>query len=111
MKAPFILAVILLFAIPCFAQEKPDMPKPNRKPFIAGTVALAAAKTYDAIETQRLLDRGGHENDPIFGQHPSPAKLGLINAAIFAGEVALFHFTERSKHKPIRWLGRGYIGF
>lgn len=103
--------MLLLLVVPALAQELPDAPKPkhDRKVFWIGTAALAAGKTYDAIETRSLLDRGGWENDPLFGRHPSSAKLGLVNAAIFAGEATLFHFTERSKHKAVRWLGRGYI--
>jgi hypothetical protein len=62
-------------------------------------------------EPSKLLDRGGRENNPIFGSHPSPGKLAGINAGIFAGEVILFRYTEHSKRKWLRWIGRGYITY
>jgi hypothetical protein len=109
------LFLLLVFWLPTHAQEKPqlpDAPKPKTdRIFWIGTAALAAAKTFDAAETRSLLDRGGAEGNVLYGRFPSPVKQGLINAAIFAGEVTLFHFTERSKHNWIRWAGRAYITF
>lgn len=102
----------LMFCQPAQAQEKPNNPKPKTdKVFWVGTVALAAAKTFDATETRTLLDRGGHENNPAFGRHPSAARQAGINAAFFAGQTVLFHFTEHSRNRYVRWLGRGYIAF
>jgi len=73
-----------------YPQELPDAPKPkprqhlNKKLFAAEVSLLAAAKTADAINTRRLLDNGGWENNPVFGRHPSPAKQAGINLALFA---------------------------
>lgn len=94
------------------AQEKQDAPKPkhDRKEFIVGTALLAASKTADAIISRQLLDCGGVEQNPFFGPRPSPAKQAGVNAAIFAGEVLAFHFTERSRKPWIRWLGTAAIG-
>ena len=108
-KSTIALFAVLLFAFPLAAQEKPEAPKPNRRVFIAGVVSLAVAKTYDAVSTQNLLNRGGWENDPIFGKHPSSARLAATNAAMFLGEVAVFHFTERSPNKWVRWAGRTFL--
>lgn len=110
------LLVVLLLSVPLHAQEKPDAPKPkhDRKVFIIGTTLLAASKTADAITTRQVLDRYGlraSENDPVFGRHPSPAKQAGVNAAFFAGQVLLFHYTERSHHRWVKWLGRANIGF
>ena len=106
----------LLFAFPCFAQGTktlPEAPKPHfdRRVFFIGVGALAAARTFDAIETRRVLDRGGSENNPVFGRHPSPTKQGLINAAFFAGESFLFYKTERSNKRYVRWTGRVNLSF
>ena len=101
---------MLLFAGIASAQEKPDCPKPKAdKTFWIGTVALAGAKTFDAIETRQLLDRGGWENNPVYGRHPSPAKQAGVNAAFFAGEATLFYFTEHSKRRWVRWTGRAFL--
>lgn len=110
------IAVAPAFALPSLAQTQParilaESPKPNGKIFWLGTAALAAAKTYDAVETQALLNRGGAESDPLYGRHPSPARLGLVMGATLFGEALLFRLTERSKYKQVRWLGRGYITF
>lgn len=111
---PRAVLILLLLAVPANAQEKPEAPKPkphSATVFWLGTAALAASKTFDATETRSLLDRGGHENNPVFGRHPSPAKQGLINAAFFAGQTFLFYKTEHSRHKWLRWTGRAYLTF
>lgn len=114
-----IPAFLLLFLLPSFARGQatplPDAPSPkpqqiDRKAFFAGAGLLAAAKTADAISTRELLDRGGWENDPLFGRHPSAARQAEINAAIFAGQVAVYYFTERSRHSWVRWTGRTWLG-
>ena len=110
------LLTLLFLSTASLAQEKPDAPKPkhDRKVFIVGTALLAASQTVDAITTRRVLDRYGlraSENDPVFGRHPSPAKQAGVNVAFFAGQVLLFHYTERSHHRWVKWLGRANIGF
>lgn len=104
--------LFLLFAGVASAQEKPEAPKPktDRKIFFAGVSLLAASKAADAITTRQLLDRGGWENNPVFGKHPSPAKQAGINLAFFAGQTAGFYFTERTKHAWVRWTGRAFLG-
>jgi hypothetical protein len=57
----------------------------------------------------RCVDFLGWENDPVFGRHPSPAKQAGINLAFFAGESALFYFTEHSRYAWIRWTGRAFL--
>lgn len=71
---------------------------------------LSASKTADAITTRQLLDRGGHENNPLFGPHPSPAKQSLINLGFFAAQAGVFHLTERNRHAWVRWAGRVWLG-
>ena len=113
-----LLVLSFLLAPTVHAQEKPlpDAPKPkleqyhlNRRAFVAGVSLLAASKTADAITTRQLLDRGGWENDPVFGRHPSPVKQAGINLAFFAGESALFYLTEHNRHTWIRWTGRAFL--
>jgi hypothetical protein len=121
MKAPRILVRILLlsalFAVPCFAQEVkllPDAPQPhfNKKVFWTSVTALAAAKTFDAVETRRILNYPrGQESNPLYGKRPSPAKQGLINAAMFAGESLLFYKTEHSNKWYWRVAGRTNLSF
>ena len=96
----------------CAQEPKPSLPIPHysRKAFIVEVSLLGAAKTADAISTRQALDRGGWENNPIFGRHPSLAKQAGINLGIFAAKSTAFYFTERSRHKWIGWTGRAFIG-
>jgi hypothetical protein len=110
MKATLSLVSLLLFAIPCFSQEKPDTPKPNRRIFIVGVSALAVSKVADSLSTRSLLDRGGWENNPILGRHPSSGRISGYMAATFIGESTTFYFTERNHRSWVRWIGRAYIG-
>jgi hypothetical protein len=107
------LAALIFFAPNLYAQQKalPDAPKPNKKIFIAGVSLLAAAKTADAITTRQLLDRGGWENNSVYGRHPSPGKHAGINLALFAGEPAVFYLTEHNRHSWIRWTGRALLAY
>lgn len=110
----FCLLALLLYAAvtPLQAQEKPDAPKPKHdcKVFIAGVSLLAASATADAITTRQLVDRGGWENNPVLGRHPSNARLTGEFVAEFAAQALVFHFTERSHRPWLRWLGRTAIG-
>ena len=103
-----------LLCVSALAQEKPDAPKPkhDRKVFIVGTALLAASQTADAASTRRVLDfpdGRGSELNPLFGPHPSPATQAGINLGIFAAQSTAFYFTERSRHKWIRWTGRAFL--
>ena len=96
------------------AQEKPEVPKPktDRKVFFVSVSLLAASKTADAITTRRVLDfpdGRGSELNPLFGPHLSPAGQAGINLGIFAAQSTAFYFTERSRHKWIRWTGRAFL--
>jgi hypothetical protein len=74
--------------------------------FLTGISALAISQTADAFSTRRLVDRGGWENNPVYGRHPSNARLAGINAAFFVAKSTAFYFTERSRSSWIRWTGR-----
>ena len=104
------LALLLALFSPLARADEIRMPKQRlTKTFWVGVAALGASKSYDAIETRKLLDRGGWENNPVFGRHPSPAKQSLINAAFFAGQVFVFRKTELSRRKWIRLTGRAFL--
>lgn len=96
------------------AQEEPEAPKPkvNHKLFIAGMLRRADSNTADASTTRRVLDLPGgrgSELSPIFGSHLSPAQQAGINLGIFTAQSTAFYFTERSRHKWIRWTGRVFL--
>ena len=101
-----------MLCLSAHAQEKPDAPKPKheRKVFVTGVSLVAASKTADAITTRHLLDRGDWENNPAFGRHPSPTQQAGIHLGIFTAQSTVFYFTERSRHKWIRWAGRTFVG-
>lgn len=102
--------VVLLVAATVHTHKVVGPPRFNRRTFIVGTSLLAAAQSADAISTQRLLNRGGWENDPLFGRHPSSARLASINVGIFGVRVGVFYLTEHSHRAWVRWAGRAFIG-
>jgi len=113
-----ILVFLLLLSPIAKANELPETPQPkkeamtiSRRVFLAGTTLLAASVVADAVSTRIVLNSGGWENNPEFGKHPSIARQAGVNAAIFAGEVAVLSYTERNRRWYVRWGGRAYIGF
>jgi len=111
MKRIIMAAVfILLFSGSVLAQVEPVKRAPS-KSFRIGVSLLAASTAADAITTRQLLNRGGWENNPIFGKYPSPARQAGINLGFFAGQSALFYYTERNRHSFVRWTGRAYLGY
>ncbi len=113
--ATLSLLVLALLSPLLLAQERRtfDAPKPKpqtKKVFYIGTAALAGSTVADAVTTRQLLNRHGFERSPIFGKNPSPTKQAGINAAFFAGTVAVFYLTERSHNRVIRWIGRSWVG-
>lgn len=111
MKNLFMLLSLLICVSGSVAQKPvmPDAPKPNHKIFFAEISALGMSKSADAVTTRRLLDNGGVELNPIFGQHPSPGRQAGINAAFFAVDVSALYVTEHSRKSWLRWTGRTYI--
>ena len=116
------LLLLVFLAMPLHAQapsevvesknvELPDAPQPhvNKKLFLAGVTALAAAKSFDMRETSAMLARGDQEFDPLLGAHPSNARIQGTAAAVFSLEAGGFYFTERSHHAWVRWSGRALL--
>lgn len=114
MKTISLLLIALLLSPVAGATEFPDAPvakiKPDRRVFGIGEALLAGSKIADQITTRQLLDRGGWENDPLFGRYPSPARQAGISSLAFLTDSTLFYFTEHSRHSWIRWSGRAYVG-
>lgn len=116
MARVIIAVAFLFFVLPLRAQHRPNLPdapkqKIDRRVFIAGVSLLAASQVTDALSTRSLLDRGGWENNPVYGRHPSNARLTGINAAFFIAQTTAFYFTERSPHRWLRWTGRTLMAF
>jgi len=113
MNTRLVLFFALLLCPLAHAQERilPDAPKPkvSRKVFLTGVSLLAASTSADMWSTKRMLEHGGTEGNPIFGRHPSTARLSGISAANFLVESTGFYFTERSRHAWVRWAGRAYL--
>jgi hypothetical protein len=96
----YLALVVLLFPIVTFAgpERKIEAPKPKvmDREFFAAMTVLAAAKTADGITSIRMLNRGCHETNPIFGErYPSSGRIAGTNAAYLAGEVALAYTLKR----------------
>jgi hypothetical protein len=105
------IATMFLFAFLAAgarADDLPDTPKPKvaDKDFWLLAGALAAAKTTDAITTERFLGRGCHELNSLLGPHPSAGKLAANASAYYAGELALAYGLKRfgRRHRRARFL-------
>jgi hypothetical protein len=103
MKAPFSLAVILLFAIPCFSQALPEAPKPKiDKKWLALSVAGHAAAAWDTEETI------GHkpflrEYDPLarpIVNLPNPAYRTTTQALVLGVDF----LSLKMKHSRHVWM-------
>ncbi len=93
-----LVLIALLICPQAKAQEKPDSPKPKTdRVFWLAEGALAAAKASDSLSTVELQSRGGWENNPILGKHPSQGNLAGYFAATFAVDSAAFYFTEHNR--------------
>lgn len=105
------LLVFLCVSLPAAAQEKPDSPRPNRRVFFSGVAILGASQAADGITTRQLLDRGGWENDPLFGRHPSPARQSFVSLGVFAVRASVFYATEHNRRAWLRWIGRAFVAY
>ena len=86
-----------------------DIHRFDKRVFWSMTGALAASQIADTLTTESVINHGGHEQNPIFGQHPVPVPYAMTNLGIFAAQVGIFYLTEHSKHPSIRWTGRAFI--
>jgi hypothetical protein len=95
---------LILFCALC--RPQPKLPRVADRKFITIMAILGTAKTMDAVSTERMLNRGGHENNSMFGRYPSTGRIAGVNAAYFSGEVALAHVLNRygRRHRWARYL-------
>jgi hypothetical protein len=93
-----------------------EAPKPkvmekvaDRKFWLAISL-LGAAKTADAISTQRMLNRGCLEIGSAWalGERPSSGRIAAAAGAQGAGEVALAYLLKRVLRRH-RWLGQVWV--
>ena len=85
----------------------------HRKLFWAETGVLATSAAWDWTTTAQCQQRGCQESASrwAIGSFPSNRRIAGYGAAWFAGDVAALYFTEKSRHRWLRWLGRTYIGY
>ena len=91
------------------SRPRDDIHRLDKWVFWSMTGALAASQVADTLTTESVINHGGHEQNPIFGQHPKPAPYAMTNLGIFAAQAGFFYLTEHSKHRVIRWTGRAFI--
>ena len=60
------------------------------------------------ITTRHMLDRGWWETNPIFGRHPTNARLAATSGAYFGAEVAgaylLKRYGQHHKWARVFWI-------
>lgn len=91
---------------PIVERPKPVLGRTTDKKFWLTVGILAASDAADSITTRRALDRGSYETNPLYGTHPSNARMIAVGGAYFAAEVVLAYELKRfsRKHKWARWM-------
>ena len=71
-------------------------------------LALGSAHAADGLTTAAAQGRGAWEfNTRDFGSHhPSNGRIAATESLYFGAEMGALAFTERSRHRSIRWAGR-----
>ena len=91
------------------AIEQPA-PPPSHAPIHWAIVGLAVGQTADAVTTSRALDRGGTvEGNPLYGKHPSTARVFATKAAII-GPVAYLLHRQFPKHPRATTVAAWLLG-
>jgi hypothetical protein len=102
------LIVLLMLGTLAKADDLPEAPKPKvaDRQFWTAVGTLGASVAADGISTVRMLDRGNFETNPVLGRHPSPARVGALSGAYFAGETVLAYELKRfgQRHRWARYL-------
>ncbi len=86
---------------------------PSRKIFLAGTAALAISSSFDWTTTVGCIQRGCQEDSSrwAIGPHPNSSGITRFASAWLAMQTTTFYFTERSRHRWVRWAGRAYVTY
>jgi hypothetical protein len=86
---------------------------PSRKIFFVGTTALAISSSFDWATTVDCIQRGCQEFGSRWAIGPQPSNPRIIRfaSACFAMETTTLYFTERSRHRWLRWAGRAYVSY
>ena len=73
-------------------------------------ILLAMSAASDGYSTQRALDRGAIESNPLLGHRPSIARIALTEGALTAGAGIALHFLHKSHPKVADGLAIEGIG-
>lgn len=96
LKTLALCAALALASPACarpFDQRLRDLPK-------AEEVIYCGLAVADSALTASILDRGGHEKNPLLGRHPSKATLSILAVAKCAGHAAITSALQ--DHAPAR---------
>lgn len=92
----------------------PEAPKPKaaNRIWLAEVVTLGGLYATDATLTARSINANQPEGHPFFyGTHPSPTRIGLQVGALWVSQAMVLRFTEHSRSRRLRWIGRAWAGF
>jgi len=92
-----LIALVTLVLLPGCASL------PKAKPWTKGEkillVASILAAGADYYTTERCLDRGGSEMNPLIGEHPTDTQLFLKGWGGYAGLIIITHYS--GKWRPV----------
>lgn len=81
MKPAVMLALFLALAVPASARPHPLRWIRAHKVQMAADALMVAASALDIASTRASLGKGNYESNPLYGRHPSLARLWAVKAA------------------------------
>jgi len=95
-----LLCLVLLFAFPLAAQEKPKRRVADKR-FWTVALTIVATTVFDVESTKRGLRNGRFETNPIFGRNPSRVRLYTITG-ISAGVMVYLSWRWKKQDMMAR---------
>src|SRR5947207_3997245 len=86
------------------AKSPLKLPRTIDRRYLLATSLLGASTVADGWTTERMLNAGGRELNPLMGARPSTSRVAGVSAGTFAAEVGLAYVLKR--YGRGRWWGR-----
>ena len=104
------IVVVLVVALSGCAHLKPHPRKwtKGEKALLCVSVVAAGADYYT---TERFLDRGYEELNPVLGKHPSDTKLTLVGWGCYAALIGFLHLYPELRRPVLFCLTPVNAGF
>lgn len=100
---PIAFLIFLALAIPAWSRPHPLHWAKTHKLQIAADLLVAGASAIDVASTRSALAQGNHEANPLYGPHPSLARLLAIKIALDLPVAAGNNLLDQRTRGASRW--------